>query len=237
MISYPPSFPGPVRGVVFDLDGTLVDSYEAIARSVNHARSAFALFPLEADEVRRRVGRGLESLMADLVGPDRVEEAVRLFREEYARVFERSTHALPGALVTLRELRRRGYRLAVASNKPARFGEPILDRLGMRGYLDAVAGPDTVGAAKPDPRMIEWCLREIRTAAQDAVYVGDMVLDAETGNRVGVRVVLVAGGSSTADELRATGWPVLDRLEALVDLLEASPTLGPARSEGAAGRP
>ncbi len=213
---------GKVRGVVFDLDGTLVDSYEAIARSVNRARSAFALAPLGTDDVRVRVGRGLESLMADVLGPDRAAEGVRLFREHYAGIFADSTTALPGALETLRELHRRGFGLSVASNKPARFGAPILERLGMLPYLRAVAGPDTVGTAKPDPAMLRWCLREMGADPRVAVYVGDMVLDAETGARAGLDVLLVAGGSSSIEDLRATGRPVLSSIEGILDLLPAS---------------
>lgn len=212
---------GKVRGVVFDLDGTLVDSYGAIAASVNHARSAFALPPLSTADVRRRVGRGLESLMADLLGDDRVEEGVRLFRERYAAIFADSTTALPGAPETLRELHRRGFRLSVASNKPARFGEPILERLDMLRYLRGVAGPDTVGTTKPDPRMLDWCLRAMGTERRESLYVGDMVLDAETGARAGLDVLLVAGGSSLPDELRRTGKPVLDRIGLILDLLPA----------------
>jgi 2-phosphoglycolate phosphatase len=211
---------GGVRGVVFDLDGTLVDSYEAIGASVNAARETFGLPPLLADDVRRRVGRGLESLMEDVVGRERAAEGVAVFRARYAEIFPALTSALPGAVETLRELRRRGYRLAVASNKPARFGEPILERLGMRGFLDAVEGPDTAGSTKPHPAMIERCLREMGVASSETIYVGDMVLDVETGERAGIDVVLVGGGSSSLDDLRATGRAVL---RSIVDLLDRLP--------------
>ncbi|HKQ60212.1 MAG TPA: HAD hydrolase-like protein, partial [Candidatus Polarisedimenticolaceae bacterium] len=142
----PPLDPAAVRGVVFDLDGTLVDSYAAIAASVNHARAHFGLAELPAAVVRRTVGRGLEALLAELLGPQRVELGVRLFRERYAETFAAATIALPGAAQTLGELTRRGYVLAVASNKPARFSDPILAALGLRPYLRSVEGPDLAGA-------------------------------------------------------------------------------------------
>jgi len=225
---------GGVRGLVFDLDGTLVDSYQAIAASVNEARATFGLVPLLVDEVRRRVGRGLESLMEDMVGRERVEEGVAVFRRHYAGIFAASTSALPGALPTLRELRRRGYRLAVASNKPARFGEPILRGLGMRGFLDAVEGPDTAGSTKPHPAMIERCLREMGVQPSEAIYVGDMVLDVETGERAGIDVVLVAGGSSSLEDLRGTGRAVLSSVAGLLDLLPGPPS--PREAPGESGR-
>jgi 2-phosphoglycolate phosphatase len=213
--------PARLRGIIFDLDGTLVDSFGAIAASLNRARARYALDPLSCDEVRRHVGRGLERLVADLVGSERVDGGVRCFREHYARVFLEMTSALPGALSTLRRLRRRGYRLAVASNKPTRFAEPILRRLGMSSHLDAVQGPDTAGRTKPDPAMLDACLDAIGTKRDQALYVGDMVLDVETARRARLPVVLVPGGASTEVDLRATGQRVLSRLEELTDLLPA----------------
>jgi len=218
-----------VRGIVFDLDGTLADSYAAIAASVNAARRAFDLSPLPEKEIRSRVGRGLEALMADVLGPDRAGAGVAVFRERYAAVWPQGTSALPGALETVRELKRRGYRLAVASNKLARFGRPILEQLGMARYLDAVEGPDTAGAPKPEPTMLERCLAAMRTRREETLYVGDMVLDAETASRAGVRVVLVPGGSSEREDLRRTGSPVLAGLEELLELL---PALGEAPDAG-----
>jgi phosphoglycolate phosphatase len=95
----------------------------------------------------------------------------------------------------------------------------ILDRLGLLRFLGHVAGPDTVGTTKPDPAMIGDCLETLRVAASEAVYVGDMVLDVESGTRAGVSVMLVVGGSASAEELRSTGWPVLDSLRRLLEEL------------------
>lgn len=212
---------GNVRAVVFDLDGTLVDSYAAIARSLNHARAGWALPALDDATVRRGVGRGLESLIEAHVGADRVEEGVRRFRTKYAEVFADHTFALPGAVETVRALAGSGVRLAVASNKPARFTRPILEHLGMAGSVRSVHGPDTVGATKPDPAMIRQCLADLETSANDAMYVGDMVLDVESARRAGVAVVLVRGGSSDDGALRATGQPVLASIGALPGYLSS----------------
>ena len=221
-----PALPSPprlraaeVRGVIFDLDGTLVDSYAAIAASLNHARESFGLDALPVETIRRTVGRGLESLVADLVGEDRVAESVRLFRERYAQVYREGTVALPGAETALKALRERGYAMTVASNKPARFSEPILSAVGLLDYLDGVQGPDLAGTTKPEPTMLANCLSAMGLGAGEALYVGDMVLDVETASRAGVPVVLVRGGSFSAAELRATGQPVIDSLPELVELL------------------
>ncbi len=214
-----PFEPGSVRGLIFDLDGTLVDSYAAIGDSLNHARAHYQLPPLSDDEVRRGVGRGLESLIAELVGEERVAQGVRLFRERYAEVFEAATFARPGVRSVLSRLSAMGYPMTVASNKPARFSEPILERLGLLRFIARVEGPDRAGCTKPHPAMLRACLAAMGLPAAHALYVGDMVLDVESGHAAGVPVVLVRGGSSAARELDTTGELVIDSIGKLPDLL------------------
>jgi phosphoglycolate phosphatase len=215
----PPLTPERLRALVFDLDGTLVDSYRAIALGVNAAREAFALAPLAIEDVKRRVGHGLEDLMEDVLGPARAERGAALFRATYERIYLDATEALPDAVEAIAGLRARGYRLSVASNKPARFSAPILERLGMLASFDTVEGPETAGATKPDPRMIGRCLATMGVGKEHAAYVGDMTLDVESAARAGVASILVAGGSSSDAELRATGQRVLTGLRELLDLL------------------
>ena len=207
------------RGVIFDLDGTLVDSYDAIAESLNAARAAFALQPLAVDEVRRLVGDGLESLIERQLGAARVEQGVQHFRQRYAAIYLERTTALPGVVEGLAKLRSRGYRMGVASNKPARFSAPLVRALGLGGAISSVQGPDLVGSTKPDPAMLRASLQELALAADEALYVGDMVLDVESGRRAGVAVALVAGGSSSRDELRETGRPVFEHFADLIAAL------------------
>jgi len=207
------------RGVVFDLDGTLVDGYEGITAGVNAARAAFGLPPLPVDDVRGRVGYGLPHLMDDVVGQERAVVGTAIFRAVYDRVCEDQTRPVPALADTLLGLRARGVRMSVASNKPAAFSIRILERLAVRPYFDAIEGPETAGAAKPDPAMILACLRAMRVESGEALYVGDMTIDAEAGARAGVAVVLVAGGSCPAAELAATGRPVLGSLEDLLPFL------------------
>ena len=217
--------PAAIEAVVFDLDGTLVDSFEGIATAANAARESFGLAPLSREAITLRVGRGLEHLLEAVLEGHPIEAGTNVFREVYSRVCEDETAALPDAAVTLAALAARGVRMSVASNKPATFSERILTRLQFRSWLDAVQGPDTAGALKPDPAMIRACLRAMRVPAHRSVYVGDMPYDAEAGARAGVRVQLVAGGAAPLEALRATGRPVLGRL---TDLLAV---VGAARSD------
>jgi 2-phosphoglycolate phosphatase len=203
------------RGVVFDLDGTLIDGYQGIATALNAARFAFGMPPLPLAEVRGRVGHGLPHLMADVVGVARAPLGIAIFRAVYDRICEEQTHLLPDVAVTLAELRERGLRMSVASNKPASYSIRILERLGLRSFFDAVEGPDTAGSAKPDPAMIRACVAAMGVAVDETVYVGDMTLDADSGAHAGVAVVLVAGGSSPDDALRETGFPVVSSMKEL----------------------
>jgi phosphoglycolate phosphatase len=208
-----------VRGIIFDLDGTLVDGYEGITSGVNAARAAFGLPALDERDVRGRVGLGLSNLMDDVVGPERAARGAEVFRSVYDQVCVEQTRPVPALAETLGALRARHFRMSVASNKPVAYSIRILDRCGVLPLLDTVAGPETAGTLKPEPSMIEACLAAMRVRAAEAIYVGDMVIDAAAGERAGVAVALVCGGSTEARELRDTGYPVLNSLGELLDLL------------------
>jgi len=208
-----------VHGVVFDLDGTLVDAFPGLTTAANAARAAVGEPPLAPEAVRRMVGGGVERLVALAVGAERVAQALPVFRETYARVCAEQTDALPDARPTLEALSVAGLKAAVASNKPVEFTERILATLGLRRYLAAVAGPETAGALKPEPAMLRRCLVALGIEAAGALYVGDMPMDVIAGERAAVRVVLVGGGAAPVRELRATGATVLARLYDLVSML------------------
>ena len=210
-----------VRGIVFDLDGTLVDGYPGIASGVNAARAAFALPPLTVDDVKGRVGLGLSHLMEDVLPAGAAEAGAATFRETYDRVCESQTFPMPCLGEVLAALSTRGIRMSVASNKPAAYSIRILTRLAVLTYFDAIEGPETAGALKPDPAMIVACLHAMGVTHDEALYIGDMTLDAEAGRRAGLAVVLVAGGSSPKDELVQTGCTVISSLSELLGVLPA----------------
>jgi len=212
------------RAVIFDLDGTLVDSYDAIAECFNHARTGLGEAPLAPDEVRRLVGHGLEALMIDAVGPARAPAAVRLFRERYDRVCESRTRVLPGVTATLRRLDAAGWRLGVATNKPTSFAWRIVRALGLAPPIAAVAGPENGVPPKPEPEMLRRVLRELGVESAAAIYVGDMALDVESGRRAGLPVWLVPTGSAEAGALAGAG---ADRL--LPDFAALGTLLAPPR--------
>jgi phosphoglycolate phosphatase len=189
------------RFVVFDLDGTLIDGYEAIGDALSFAMERLGVPTLPAARVRGMVGHGLEHLLAEAVGRERAEEGVRLFRERYPEVAVEKSHLLPDARAVVEELGARGHPMAVASNKPARFSRMILEAKGLAPRFRAIGGPDAETPAKPDPTMLLRLMRLAQALPEETVVVGDMEVDAEFGRAGGCRVVLVPGGSRSREEL------------------------------------
>jgi phosphoglycolate phosphatase len=204
--------------VVFDLDGTLIDGYAAIGDALAFAMDRLGISALSPGEVRGMVGHGLEKLLERAVGAERSAEGVRLFRERYPDVAVEKSHLLPGVEGVLALLADRGHRMAVASNKPARFSRMILDAKGVGPRFCAVGGPDAETPAKPDPAMLRGLMRVAGAGAADTVVVGDMEVDSEFARAAGCRVVLIPGGSRSREQLSAVEADAL--LESIRELPE-----------------
>jgi phosphoglycolate phosphatase len=212
-----------IQAALFDFDGTLADSFAAITASTNHVRTGYGLPPLPEVEVRKYVGYGLDRLMADLVPGAPVDAAVARYRAHHARVMVAETRLMPGVAETIPELARRGLRLGVCSNKRVEFTRELVRTLGLQPFFLEVLGPDDVNQrAKPDPAMLLEGLTRLKVSANEAVYVGDMIVDVQTARAAGVPVWLVSadetGGSTPVDGMGA------DRmLRSFAELLELLP--------------
>src|SRR5687768_10876824 len=135
------------RAVLFDLDGTLVDSYDALTESINHARRSVRMPDLGRAEIQTLVGEGVEALLQRAFAPRQVPTDARsIFEAHYDEICcERST-LLDEVEHTVTALAEEGIRMAVCTNKPTAFSRKILTHLRIAHYFDTVAGPDLAGA-------------------------------------------------------------------------------------------
>jgi phosphoglycolate phosphatase len=212
-----PEPPTTYRAVLFDFDGTLADSYPAIAASVNHVRAVRGLPPLEVAEVRRYVGRGPAYLLEHTVPGCNLETDYARYRAHHPSVLRSGTRLLPGAAEALASLKRSGLLTGICSNKPRDFTRELLDYLGIASDVDVVLGPEDVPLPKPAPDMLRAALQRLGVGADQALYVGDMTVDIATARAAGVHVWVVPTGSEEREALvRAGPDRLLESLQELV---------------------
>jgi phosphoglycolate phosphatase len=207
--------------VLFDLDGTLVDSYSALTEAVNHARRTHGLHDLSSTKIRDFVGDGIERLLQRAF--DRTEipsSVITAFESRYDEVCCVESKVLEDVEGTLAELARLGVEMAVCTNKPTGFSKKILDFLGLSRFLRAIVGPDLAGARKPDGRHILATLREMASSPAGALFVGDMPIDIQAARNAGLDVAVIATGSSSREQLVAARPDhVLERFSHLLEIV------------------
>ena len=191
------------RAVLFDLDGTLADSYAAITASVNHVLQHHGRPTLTEKQVRALVGHGLENLMENILPGIDPKAAAQLYREHHPSVMKSHTKLLPGVEAGLKTLHDSGVKLGVCSNKPSYFTRMLLKIFHIEQFFDVILGPDVVGAPKPEPEMIFKALEKLGVPKEEALYVGDMEVDIETGRRAGIETWVMPTGSHDEATLRA----------------------------------
>lgn len=195
------------RAVIFDLDGTIADSFAAIQEALSAALAEFGMPARGLDWVRTHVGRGASLLMreaaAEPCSNELGEAILGRYHELYSRIYLERTPPIDGAREVLEfSSARSGMRVAIVSNKPASLCRPWLEYWGLAGLVAEVSGPDTSGALKPDPAAVRPTLDRLAVAAPQALMVGDMEIDALTAEAVGMPVVIVGGYPA------ARGWPL-----------------------------
>lgn len=196
----------PVQAILFDLDGTLIDSTKDIARAANEAAERLG-FPRRAEaEVHRMIGDGAMTLMArHLATEDEalIARAYALWREIYEEVCLDQTGWLPGIEALLDSVRDR--KLAVVSNKPERYCRKILDALSGGHRFQSIAGGDSFATKKPSPEPLLQSLQRLRVQPQAAVMIGDGRQDVRAARAAGIRAFGVLWGQGQASELLELG--------------------------------
>ncbi len=209
------------RAVLFDLDGTLVDSYNALTEAVNHARRTHGLNELSSTHIRELVGEGVERLLQRAFERTELSQSiVQAFESRYDDICCAESRVLADVDVTLQELHEMGVAMAVCTNKPTVFSNKILDFLGLSPYFRAIVGPDIAGARKPEARHLAVTLESVDCTREETLFVGDMPLDVRAARNSGIDVAVVATGSSTREQLTASNPDhFLERFSDLIKLV------------------
>lgn len=192
------------RAVLFDLDGTLVDSYAALSEAVNYARREHGFDELSASHIRGFVGDGLDTLLRRAFDTDDVPLSVRnAFESRYDEICCQESAILADVEATLATLHGLGVVMAVCTNKPTAFSIKILTFLNLAPYFRAIVGPDLAGARKPDSQHVLHTLEATQCPASETLFVGDMPIDVQAARNSGIEVAVVNTGSSNSEALHA----------------------------------
>jgi phosphoglycolate phosphatase len=195
----------PVRLLIFDLDGTLVNTIEDITESVNFTLGRLGSPPLPGERVRRYVGDGIEELMKRSLGgtTERVADAVAIYKEHHRRNLMVRSRVYPGVLETLDYFK--PLPMSIISNKTMEFVESLINRLGIAAYFNPVIGADLGLPLKPAPDAVLKILSDSGVPRERAVMVGDGTTDIRAGKAAGVMTCAVTYGFRSEDELRKAG--------------------------------
>lgn len=207
--------------IVFDLDGTLVDTAPDLTNTLNHVLKARGYAPVPAAHVREAVGRGAQAMIEQALAlsgaQGEMDDMLAAFLVHYEANIAVESRLFPSALAALERLRAAGARLAVCTNKRERLSRLLLQALEIEHAFDAIAGRDTFPVSKPDPGHL---LGAIEAAGGDpgrAVMVGDSAVDIQAARSAGVPSILVSFGYCPPPPQGLRADAVIDHFDALDD--------------------
>ncbi len=210
-----------VRALIFDLDGTLIDSKRDLIRSVNAMLTEMGRAELEEETISGYIGHGAPQLIRRALGDDasdaECEGALKFFLGYYDEHKMDSTCAYPGVAEALAGLAE--FPMAILTNKPVRVSGRILKELGLAKYFRLVYGGNSFATKKPDPLGAQTILRELGVAPEETVLVGDSEVDVQTARNAGMYAAAVNYGFGTHDREAHPADVYLERLTDLVPLV------------------
>ncbi|GAB4406812.1 MAG: HAD family hydrolase [Thermodesulfovibrionales bacterium] len=217
-----------IKLIIFDLDGTLIDSSIDITNALNYAIEPYGFKPLTTQDTIKMVGEGITRLIEKLLAEHKWEvknfshteiqsDVTRRFLDHYTEHILDNTRQYPGVKETLEKLN--NYKKAVISNKRESLSRMVLDGLGLSRFFDIIVGSDTTQEKKPSPLPILKVLSDLHVQPADAVMVGDSNLDIDAGRAAGVTTIAVTYGYRPIELIRHAEY-MIDRLADLVALLE-----------------
>ncbi len=202
MTSHLPKKLNGIRSVIFDLDGTMVDSVPDIHEALNLMKADFAFPEITVDQVRRLVGRGTEKLVRDtlLMEIDASElekllpDALTSFYRHYRKTNGCNSIVYPGVIEGLSLLRENGIKLACVTNKPAIFTEPLLAKKGLYPFFDFISSADTFPLKKPNPLPIQMVCLKFGVTPSQMLVIGDSINDGKAARAAGCSLFVVPYG-------------------------------------------
>lgn len=197
--------------VMFDLDGTLIDSVPELADATDQMLQQLGRAPAGMDKVRNWVGNGAPILvrraLADnydhqAISAEQEAQALAIFMDAYAQVDSQTT-LYPGAIECLAQLQNLGIKIAMVTNKPERFLPDLLAEINMAQYFDWVVGGDTFPQRKPDPTGLLWVMQQAGVSAEQSVFIGDSKNDVYAARAAQVACVGVSYGYNYGEPISA----------------------------------
>jgi phosphoglycolate phosphatase len=188
-----------VSCVMFDLDGTLIDTAPEIADALNDTLARLGRPAASEEQVRGWIGLGAREMLARAlaasgIGATAANAHWQSFAADYLDRCGTNSQAYPGVVPMLERLRDAGMSLALLTNKESAFAHRVLVKHGLSGYFDAIVAGDTLPVKKPNPETIHHLLRSIGADPEDALLIGDSLIDLQTARAAGVDVWLVRHG-------------------------------------------
>ncbi|MDD5492490.1 MAG: HAD family hydrolase [bacterium] len=209
-----------IKLVIFDLDGTLIDAYRAIEKSLNFTLQSLGYDKVSYDQARRAVGCGDRHFISQFVKAADRDKGLAIFRRHHQLALSRYSKLKPYARMVLSALKRQGIKLAVASNRPTKFSYILIRHLDLDNYFDQVICADKKHELKPEPYLLKQVLKHLKVEPWEVLYVGDMVYDVKAGKNAKVHPVAITGGSCSRKELAALKpYRIIDNLRQLLKIV------------------